>query len=149
MRALVQRVKAGSVEIDGQQTAAINDGLVVLLGVGRQDDLAAAEYLAKKTANLRIFEDAAGKMNRSLLDICGAALVVSQFTLYADSQRGNRPGFDQAAPPEQAEELYQAYVAALRAAGVAVQTGTFRAEMLVRIDNHGPVTILLESPPSK
>jgi len=146
MRALVQRVSAGSVTIDGQETARIGKGFVVLLGVGKDDDADAVAYLVRKTANLRVFEDENGKMNLSLKDVGGEALVVSQFTLYADARRGNRPGFDQAAPPDMANRLYLAYVDALRAEGIPVQTGTFQADMRVEIINEGPVTILLESP---
>lgn len=146
MRALVQRVSAGSVTIEGQETARIGKGFVVLLGVGKDDDADAVAYLVRKTANLRVFEDENGKMNLSLKDVGGEALVVSQFTLYADARRGNRPGFDQAAPPDMANRLYLAYVDALRAEGIPVQTGTFQADMRVEIINEGPVTILLESP---
>ena len=123
----------------------IGRGLVVLLGVGHGDGEAEARLLAEKIANLRIFEDAAGKMNLSLLDVGGQALVVSQFTLYADTRRGNRPGFTDAAPPELGEELYLAYCEALRAEGVRVATGAFGAHMRVSLVNDGPVTILLEA----
>ncbi|UYN90566.1 MAG: D-tyrosyl-tRNA(Tyr) deacylase [Anaerolineales bacterium] len=144
MRALVQRVRAGAVSVDGQEIARIQRGLVILLGVGPQDGEAQAQYLAEKIANLRIFEDAEGKMNLSLLKVGGAAIVVSQFTLYADTERGRRPSFVNAAPPQQAEPLVERFVALLAAQGVAVQTGRFGAEMQVDIHNDGPVTIWLE-----
>lgn len=144
MRALVQRVRAGAVSVDGQEIARIQRGLVILLGVGPQDGEAQAQHLAEKIANLRIFEDAEGKMNLSLLEAGGAAIVVSQFTLYADTERGRRPSFVNAAPPQQAEPLVERFVALLAAQGVAVQTGRFGAEMQVDIHNDGPVTIWLE-----
>lgn len=146
MRILIQRVRSGAVEINGQTAGSIGQGMVALVGVGKGDTAADADYLARKTAALRIFEDDNGKLNRSLRDTGGAALVVSQFTLYADTRRGNRPGFDQAADAATANELYRHYVQALRREGVAVETGVFQADMLVRIENDGPVTILLESP---
>ena len=145
MRAVVQRVSRGRVVIDQQVVGEIGPGLVVLLGVGREDKPEAAAYLAEKIVNLRIFEDAEGKMNRSLLDTAGAALVVSQFTLYGDVRRGRRPGFDRAAPPEAANQLYETFVAELRARGVQVETGVFQAHMTVDLANEGPVTILLDS----
>lgn len=146
MRALVQRASRGAVQVAGQTVGEIAAGFVVLLGVGKGDTEADAAYLARKTANLRVFDDAAGKLNLSLKDIGGAALVVSQFTLYADTRRGNRPGFEPAAAPDAAERLYQCYARALAAEGVPVQTGVFQAHMQVEIVNDGPVTILLESP---
>jgi D-tyrosyl-tRNA(Tyr) deacylase len=133
------------VVIDQKVVGEIGAGVVVLLGVGREDTPEAAAYLAEKIANLRIFEDAEGKMNRSLLEIGGAALVVSQFTLYGDVRRGRRPGFDRAAPPEAANTLYETFVAELRARGVHVETGVFQAQMTVDLANEGPVTILLDS----
>lgn len=145
MRAVVQRVSRGRVVIDQQVVGEIGPGLVVLLGVGREDNPEAAAYLAEKIVNLRIFEDAEGKMNRSLLDTAGAALVVSQFTLYGDVRRGRRPGFDRAAPPEAANQLYETFVAELRARSVQVETGVFQAHMTVELSNEGPVTILLDS----
>jgi D-tyrosyl-tRNA(Tyr) deacylase len=145
MRAVVQRVSRGRVVIDERVAGEIGAGVVVLLGVGRDDTPAAAGYLAEKIANLRIFEDAEGKMNRSLLDTGGAALVVSQFTLYGDVCRGRRPGFDRAAPPEAANALYETFVAELRARNVRVETGVFQAHMTVDLNNEGPVTILLDS----
>jgi D-tyrosyl-tRNA(Tyr) deacylase len=145
MRAVVQRVSRGSVTIEGQVVGQIGRGLVVLLGVGHGDGEAEARFLAEKIANLRIFEDAAGKMNLSLLDIGGEALVVSQFTLYADTRRGRRPGFTDAALPDVAEPLVQRFADHLRAAGIPVATGRFGAMMLVEIHNDGPVTILLDT----
>ncbi len=145
MRALIQRVAQAAVSVDGRQVAAIGRGFLVLLGVARADGEAEAAYLAKKTAQLRVFPDQAGKLNLSLLDIAGAALVVSQFTLCADTKRGNRPSFDQAAPADQANALYQLYARLLAEQGVTVATGIFQADMLVDLANDGPVTILLES----
>jgi D-tyrosyl-tRNA(Tyr) deacylase len=145
MRAVVQRVSRGSVAIEGQVVGQIGRGLVVLLGVGHGDGEAEARLLAEKIANLRIFEDATGKMNLSLLDIGGEALVVSQFTLYADTRRGRRPGFTDAALPDVAEPLVQRFADHLRAAGIPVATGRFGAMMLVEIHNDGPVTILLDT----
>ncbi|MCW5875170.1 MAG: D-tyrosyl-tRNA(Tyr) deacylase [Anaerolineales bacterium] len=144
MRALVQRVRSGAVSVAGEEIARIGRGLVVLLGVGPQDGEAQARYLAEKIATLRIFEDGEGKMNLSLLDVGGEAIVVSQFTLYADTERGRRPSFVRAAPPEQAEPLVARFAELLRAQGVPVQTGRFGAEMQVEIHNDGPVTILIE-----
>jgi D-tyrosyl-tRNA(Tyr) deacylase len=143
MRLVIQRVREASVTIDGAVTASIGPGLLVLCGVGLGDTPGDAVRLAGKTARLRIFEDEAGKMNRSVLDTGGAVLVVSQFTLYGDCGKGNRPSFVTAAGPEQGEALYTAYVEALRGEGVPVQTGTFRAMMQVALVNDGPVTLLL------
>jgi D-tyrosyl-tRNA(Tyr) deacylase len=145
VRAVVQRVSRARVVVDGQVTGEIGAGLVVLLGVGRGDTSASAAYLAEKVAGLRIFDDEQGKMNRSLLEIGGAALVVSQFTLYGDVRRGRRPGFDQAAAPAQANQLYEEFVRELGAKGVRVETGVFQARMSVELANEGPVTILLDS----
>lgn len=145
MRAVVQRVSRARVVVDGQVTGEIGAGLVVLLGVGRGDTSASAAYLAEKVAGLRIFDDDQGKMNRSLLEMGGAALVVSQFTLYGDVRRGRRPGFDQAAAPAQANQLYEEFVRELGAKGVRVETGVFQARMSVELANEGPVTILLDS----
>ena len=145
MRALVQRVKHGSVTIDGQVTGAINAGLVILLGVHVNDTAAEGELLASKIANLRIFTDADGKFNLSALDVKAEMLVVSQFTLYADTRRGRRPGFTDAARPETAIPLYEQFVAQLRALGFVVATGQFGADMLVEIHNDGPVTIWLDT----
>jgi len=144
MRALVQRVSSGAVRVAGEEIAHIARGLVILLGIGPEDDESQAHYLVEKIANLRIFEDGEGKMNLSLLEIGGEAIVVSQFTLYADTERGRRPSFVRAAPPEQAEPLVARFAELLRAQGVPVQTGHFGAEMQVEIHNDGPVTIWLE-----
>lgn len=146
MRAIVQRVKRAAVSVDGETTGAVDTGLVVLIGATHQDTEAEAHKLAHKTAHLRIFEDDAGKMNLSALDIGVGILVVSQFTLYADCRRGRRPSFTDAAPPEVAEPLIEHFVGQLRQAGVArVETGVFRAYMLVEIHNDGPVTIILDT----
>jgi D-tyrosyl-tRNA(Tyr) deacylase len=145
MRAVVQRVSEASVTVDGQPVSAIGPGLLVLLGVGKEDAEADADYLADKIVNLRIFEDDAGQMNRSVLDLKGAILVVSQFTLYGDVRRGRRPGFSSAASPEEANRLYRYLVTRVAAAGLEVKEGIFRAMMDVRLVNHGPVTLLLDS----
>ncbi|UNC92890.1 D-aminoacyl-tRNA deacylase [Candidatus Contubernalis alkaliaceticus] len=144
MRAVVQRVSRGSVFVEGKEIGSIGRGVVVLLGVGMGDDLSHARFLADKTANLRIFEDLEGKMNLSLLDIQGDALVVSQFTLYGDCRKGRRPSFIHAAPPEEAQGLYLKFCDFLRETGVKVETGQFQAMMKVEIINEGPVTLLLE-----
>jgi D-aminoacyl-tRNA deacylase len=145
MRAVVQRVSRGSVGVDGRLIGEIGPGLVVLLAVGREDTQATAAAMAEKVANLRIFGDHEGKMNRSLLDAGGAALAVSQFTLYGDARGQRRPSFIQAAPPELGKALYEEFVRALRALGVRVETGVFQAHMSLEIVNDGPVTILLDS----
>lgn len=145
MRAVVQRVSKARVVVGGRVTGEISAGLVVLLAVGRDDTAETAASMAEKIASLRIFDDDAGKMNRSMLDAGGAALVVSQFTLYGDVRRGRRPGFEQAAAPELANQLYEEFVRALRALGVRVETGVFQAHMAVELTNDGPVTILLDS----
>ena len=145
MRAVVQRVSRARVVVDGRITGEIGPGVVVLVAVGRGDTPDAASAMAEKIAHLRIFDDDAGKMNRSLLDTRGAALAVSQFTLYGDVRRGRRPGFEQAAPPELANVLYEEFVGALRSLGVRVETGIFQARMAVELTNEGPVTILLDS----
>lgn len=146
MRAVVQRVKRGAVSVDGKTTGAVDTGLVVLIGATHQDTEVQAQQLAQKIAHLRIFEDEAGKMNLSALDVGAGILVVSQFTLYADCRRGRRPSFTDAAPPEVAEPLIEYFVDQLRKAGVAkVETGVFRAHMLVEIHNDGPVTIILDT----
>ena len=145
MRAVVQRVTSASVTVDGRVAGEIGAGLLILLGVGRTDNTESASYLAEKIANLRIFSDEAGKMNLSLLDIGGSALVVSQFTLYGDTRGGRRPSYIQAAPPEEANRLYEEFVRSMRALGVTVETGVFQAHMQVELVNDGPVTILLDS----
>lgn len=149
MRALVQRVSSGSVTVAGKRVGAIGPGLVILLGVARDDGEKDAAWVARKVANLRIFPDEEGRMNLSLLDVGGEALVVSQFTLYGDCRKGRRPSFTGAAPPPQAERLYQKFIKCLRELGVKVETGQFQAEMLVHIDNHGPVTLMVESEPAR
>ena len=145
MRAVVQRVSRARVVVEGRTTGQIASGLLVLLGVARGDTAEQAAYLAEKIAHLRIFDDEQGKMNRSLLEVGGAALVVSQFTLYGDARGQRRPSFIQAAPPEEAARLYEEFVTCLRALGVRVETGVFQARMTVELTNDGPVTILLDS----
>ena len=146
MRVVLQRVTSGSVRVDGSVKGAIDAGFVALVGVTHDDTQAEAEQLARKTAHLRVFEDDEGKMNRSALD-CGAGmLVISQFTLYADTRKGRRPGFTAAAHPDQAEPLVNYYADCLRSEGISrVETGVFGALMHVEIHNHGPVTIILDS----
>lgn len=144
MRAVIQRVRRGAVSVDDRQIAEIGKGLVILLGVGPADTSDTAQTLARKIAQLRIFEDENGKMNLSLLEIGGEALVVSQFTLYADARKGNRPSFTESAPPEVAAPLVDQFAGYLRDLGVPVQCGEFGAHMLVEIENDGPVTIWLE-----
>jgi D-aminoacyl-tRNA deacylase len=145
MRAIVQRVSSASVTVDGQVTGSVGPGLLVLLGVRREDTEADAAYLLDRVLGLRIFADTNDKMNLSLLDTAGSLLVVSQFTLYADTSRGRRPSFDLAAPAEQARSLYEHFVAAARARGVETQTGVFQAMMSVSLINEGPVTLIVES----
>jgi D-aminoacyl-tRNA deacylase len=145
MRAVVQRVTQSTVTVDGQTVGEIGPGLMVLLGVGQNDTEQDADYLAEKIVHLRIFEDEAGKMNRSLLDSGGAMLIVSQFTLLGDCRKGRRPSFAEAAPPEQAELLYDHFAAKVRACGIQVATGRFRAMMKVSLVNDGPVTLIVES----
>jgi D-aminoacyl-tRNA deacylase len=145
MRGVIQRVSKARVLVDGRVTGEIGTGLVVLLGVGKGDTSDVAKYFAEKTATLRIFADDAGKMNRSLLDIGGAALVVSQFTLYGDARGQRRPSFIKAAPRDEANRLYEEYCAALRGLGVRVETGIFQAIMAVELTNEGPLTVLLDS----
>lgn len=145
MRAVVQRVSRASVSVGGRVTGTIEKGFLILLGVGREDTESDASYLAGKIAGLRVFEDEAGKMNRSLLDIAGGALVVSQFTLYGDVRRGRRPSFDGAAPPAEADRLYRVFCRLLQEKGLRVETGVFQAMMDVELLNRGPVTILLDS----
>ncbi len=145
MRAVIQRVNQGSVTINGCVNAKIGKGLVILLGVGPNDDESKSTALAKKIAQLRIMEDAQGKMNLSLLDTGGEAIVVSQFTLFADTRKGNRPSFVSAAPPDIASPLVDHFVEQLRALGIPTQTGEFGAHMLVALENDGPVTIWIEN----
>jgi D-tyrosyl-tRNA(Tyr) deacylase len=144
MRALIQRVSEASVTVDGEMVGAIDQGLVVLLGITHGDTEEEADWLARKIAGLRIFEDREGRMNVGLLDVGGEALVVSQFTLYADASKGRRPSFVDAAPPEVAEPLVAYFVDALRDHHVPVEEGVFGAMMMVEIHNDGPVTIMLE-----
>ncbi len=144
MRALLQRVTKASVIVEGKTIAAIGHGLVILLGIAQRDTEEQAGFLAKKIATLRIFEDSAGKFNLSLLDVCGAAIVVSQFTLYGDARHGRRPSFSEAARPELAAPLVEKFAEFLRTRGVPSQTGIFGAHMLVEFENDGPVTIWLE-----
>lgn len=144
MRAVVQRVRRGRVSVNKREVAAIGPGMMILLGVGHADTEETARTLAEKIAFLRIFEDDQGKMNLSILDVHGSAIVVSQFTLYADTRKGRRPSFIDAALPDAARPLVDRFAALLAAQGVPTQTGEFGAEMLVEIDNDGPVTIILE-----
>jgi D-tyrosyl-tRNA(Tyr) deacylase len=146
MRAVVQRVKQSTVKTDNEIVGQIGSGLLVLLGVAKGDTAKDADYLANKIINLRIFEDEDRKMNRSLLETGGELLAVSQFTLLADCRKGRRPSFIEAAEPEKATDLYETFVNMVRAKGVAVQTGRFRAMMEVALINDGPVTIIIESP---
>ncbi len=145
MRAVVQRVSRARVTVDSRVTGEIGTGLMVLLGIGREDTATVAASMAEKVANLRIFEDEQRKMNRSLLDVHGSALVVSQFTLYGDARGQRRPSFISAAPPDKAAALYEEFNSALRTLGVTVATGVFQAMMSVELVNEGPVTILLDS----
>ena len=145
MRAVVQRVSRARVTVESGVTGEITTGLMILIGVGRNDTSAVAVSMAEKIADLRIFEDDQGKMNRSLLDVRGSALIVSQFTLYGDARGQRRPSFIAAAPPEQAKKLYEEFNEALRRLGVTVATGVFQAMMSVELVNEGPVTILLDS----
>jgi D-tyrosyl-tRNA(Tyr) deacylase len=145
MRALVQRVTAAEVAVDGNVVGRTGPGLMILVCAMQGDTEAMADKLAAKIAKLRIFEDEAGKMNRSLLDTGGGALVVSQFTLAADTSRGNRPGFSTAAPPEDGERLYLHFAQALAALGPTVETGVFAADMAVTLTNDGPITIWLDT----
>ncbi|MCL5105114.1 MAG: D-aminoacyl-tRNA deacylase [Armatimonadetes bacterium] len=145
MKAVVQRVSGASVVVDGEEISRIERGLAILIGVAKGDETRDVNFLAEKVANLRIFEDEAGKMNLSVLDIAGEALVVSQFTLLADCSKGRRPGFDKAAAPKMAEALYNDFVEMLRACGVLVKTGKFQAHMLFNIQNDGPVTLILDT----
>ena len=145
MRAVIQRVTSASVHVDGRLTGAIDRGLLVLVGVGSQDGPDDVSYIAGRIRDLRIFADDAGKMNRDVGEIGGSVLLVSQFTLFGDTRNGRRPSFTAAAPPELARTLYEAVAAALRARGLRVETGEFRAHMDVSLVNDGPVTILIDS----
>jgi D-aminoacyl-tRNA deacylase len=145
MRAVVQRVTRASVTVEGQVVGGIAAGLCVLVGVGREDTDRDASALAEKVARLRIFEDSEGKMNRSVLDHGGAILAISQFTLFGDARRGNRPSFTSAMQPQRAQELFDGFCDACRSTGVRVETGTFRAHMNVELVNDGPVTVLLDT----
>jgi D-tyrosyl-tRNA(Tyr) deacylase len=144
MRVLIQRVAKASVTVEGRVISKIDKGLLILLGVGHGDGEEQVQFLAEKVANLRIFEDEQGKTNLSVLDVKGEAIVVSQFTLYADARKGRRPSFTDAAPPEAAEPLVNRFVELLRGHGVPTQSGKFREHMLVEIHNDGPVTVWLE-----
>jgi D-aminoacyl-tRNA deacylase len=148
MRALLQRVSHAQVTVDGSVVGEIGPGLLILLGVAKSDTADSAEFLVDKIINLRIFPDAAGKMNLSLLDTEGALLVVSQFTLYGDCRKGRRPSFDAAAPAEQARALYESFVALARRSGARVETGVFQAHMEVALVNDGPATLMLEAEPT-
>ncbi len=145
MRAVIQRVREAAVSVEDRTVGEIGQGILVLLGVARGDAEPDADFLAEKIANLRIFEDDGGKMNRSLLEAGGSMLVVSQFTLLGDCRKGRRPSFIHAAPPEEADALYNRFVEKTAQKGVAVQTGTFRAKMAVTLVNDGPVTFIIES----
>jgi D-tyrosyl-tRNA(Tyr) deacylase len=145
LRALIQRVSWSGVEVDGREINSIGSGLLVLLGVADRDEENDAEYLAAKTASLRIFKDSEGKMNLSIGETGGEVLVISQFTLVADTMKGNRPGFGSVAPPDRAERLYERFVKELGDLGILVKKGVFGADMAVSLLNDGPVTILLES----
>ena len=146
MRIVIQRTREARVTIDGEITAKIGSGLCVFIGIAKGDTQEDACHLAEKAAGLRIFEDDTGKFNRSLVEVHGEVLVVSEFTLYGDCTKGRRPSFSQAAPPEEAEALYDCFVQRLRESGLKVATGTFQAKMEVSISNDGPVTFLLDSP---
>ena len=145
MRVVLQRVSKASVEVNGQTVGAIDRGFLLLLGITERDGEAEAQYLARKISGLRVFEDQEGKMNRSLADVAGSVLVVSQFTLYGDVRKGRRPSFTRAARPEQAEPLYRRFCAFLGAEGVRTEMGVFQAEMAVTLVNDGPVTLWLDT----
>lgn len=144
MRALLQRVTHGQVEIGGTVVGSINQGVVILLGITHSDTMSIVQKVAEKCVNLRIFEDDHGKMNLSLLDVKGSALIISQFTLYADTRTGRRPSFGEAAKPEMAQELYKAFIEEFKKFGVPTETGQFGADMQVEIHNDGPVTVMVE-----
>jgi D-tyrosyl-tRNA(Tyr) deacylase len=145
MRVVIQRVKEARVEVEGRVSGAIGAGLVLLLGIAKTDTFRDADYLVDKVLALRIFSDEAGKMNRSVLDVNGGLLVVSNFTVYGDCRKGRRPGFDLAADPEKAQELYQYFLSRARSAPIAIESGVFRASMSVHLVNDGPVTLLCDS----
>jgi D-tyrosyl-tRNA(Tyr) deacylase len=145
MRIVIQRVKEARVEIDGRVTGSIGAGLMLLVGIAKEDSHQDADYLLNKVLGLRIFQDDAGKMNLSVLDVRGGLLIVSNFTVYGDCRKGRRPSFDLAADPEKAEELYQYFVNRARAAAIQVETGIFRASMNVHLVNDGPVTLVCDS----
>ncbi len=145
MRAVIQRVSRGSVLVDGEEIGAIGSGLVILLGVHRDDNTEDGKYLARKIVNLRIFSDENGKMNRSLLDVGGQALIVSQFTLWGDTRKGRRPSFIKAAEPDQAEKLYQDFVSEMNRQSITTATGELGAMMELALINEGPVTLILDS----
>ncbi len=145
MRIVLQRVKSARVDVAGQTVGSIGAGVLIFLGVTQTDLPEDAQYLADKVVQLRIFADEARRMNRSLLDTGGAALVVSQFTLYGDCRKGRRPSFDHAAPPEQARSLYEEFIRRLKSSNIAVETGVFQAEMEIHLINDGPVTFILDS----
>jgi D-aminoacyl-tRNA deacylase len=145
MRAVLQRVSHARVRVDAATTGEIGNGLLVLLGVSGQDTVADVTYIATKIRELRIFSDEQGRMNRSVEDVRGSVLMVSQFTLYGDGRKGRRPSFDAAAPPDMAKQLYEDVIRELRGAGVPVETGVFQAHMMVELENDGPVTLLLDS----
>ncbi|MGA1794705.1 MAG: D-aminoacyl-tRNA deacylase [bacterium] len=147
MRVVLQRVREASVEVDGAVIGHIGTGLVVLLGIAKGDSADEAAFLVDKICNLRVFEDERGRFDRSLIDIRGALLIVSQFTLLGDCRKGRRPGFDAAAAPDAAEGLYDHFVALARTTGLVVETGRFQAHMMVNILNEGPVTLILDRPP--
>jgi len=145
LRLVIQRVKESSVIVNGSTTGSIRSGLLVLIGIGREDTRAEADYMIDKLLGLRIFPDDSGKMNRNVAESGGSLLLVSQFTLYGDCRKGRRPSFDRAAPPQQAQELYEYFVESARRGPVAVKTGIFQTTMEVHLVNDGPVTILLDS----
>jgi D-tyrosyl-tRNA(Tyr) deacylase len=145
MRIVLQRVLSARIEVDGAVTGEIGPGLLILLGVKKGDQVQDAAYLAAKTLGLRVFPDAAGKMNLSVAETGGGILVASQFTLYGDCRKGRRPGFDESAPAEAARELYESYLAQLRLSGLRVETGVFQADMKVSLVNDGPVTLIVDS----
>jgi len=146
MRVVLQRVKAARVDVAGTTVGAISTGLLILIGVASTDTQQDADYLADKVIYLRIFPDEEGRMNRSILEVGGSLLVVSQFTLYGDCRKGRRPSFDRAAPPEEARQLYEYFIERLTSRNIIVQTGVFQAEMQIHLVNDGPVTFILDSP---